>query len=120
MGRLEPAGLVAVTDPLARWWVHEVTVQTKLGSGGYGDKLADPSEPVPCKIDDTVRTVRDADGNETVSSATIHTDLDRAGQFPPGSLVTLPWDPRARRVIGVHRLDSGGRSRLDHLEIHLA
>jgi hypothetical protein len=110
---------VAVTDPLARWWVHQVTVQTKLGSGGYGDKLADPV-PVPCNVQDSTRTVRDADGNETVSSATIRADLEHADKFPAGSLVTLPWADRPRRVIGMHRHDSAGRSRLDHLEIHLA
>lgn len=111
--------VAALTSRLAAWWVHTVTVQPKLGSSGYGDKF-DTAVTVPCNVEDATRLVRDADGNEAVSSATVRCDLQYSKLFPLGSLVTLTWSARPRRVIGVHRQDSAGRSNLDHLEIHLA
>lgn len=98
-------------------WIHTVTVKTYLGAGAYGDRFADPTPPVPCYVEDDIHMVRDADGNEVVSSSTVYADLAKAALFPVGSLVTTPAG-REARVIGLGRLDAADPD-LDHCVIHL-
>ena len=109
---------VLSTGDLAEDWIHTVTVKTYLGASAYGDRFANPTPPVPCLVEDDVRLVRDADGNEVVSSTTVYADLGKAGLFRPGSLVTTPAG-REARVIGLAQRDAGDPD-LDHMEAHLS
>lgn len=97
----------------------KVTVSTYSGEGAYGAVTADPVE-VFCNIDETRRLVRDANGDETVSEATltlhprtrtVPTDgptgqrtIDPATVFTPESPVVIRG--RTTRVIAakVHTL----------------
>lgn len=49
----------------------QVTVETYNGEGAYGPILA-AARTVWCNVDETRRLVRDANGDETVSEATLH------------------------------------------------
>lgn len=104
---------------LAGWWVHTVTVKTSLGASAYGDRFAAPTPPVPCYVEDDIHLVRDADGNEVVSSTTVRADLSKAALFTVGSLVTTPTG-REARVIALARLDTGSLGGPDHMEAHLS
>lgn len=81
----------------------QVTVSTYTGEGAYGPVVGDPVE-VFCNIDETRRLVRDANGDEAVSEATlilhprtrtvpsvehIQTTIDPLVVFTPESPVTI-------------------------------
>jgi hypothetical protein len=75
----------------------QVTVRTKSGQGARGATFA-PARTVPCRAEDSVRMVRDLNGVEVASQATLYlaaTVLDETGAavdaltaFAPQSLVT--------------------------------
>lgn len=102
---------------LDSWWIHTVAVESKLGSGAYGERFSDPA-PVLCRVDDDVNLIRDASGSEAVSSSTLFAPLSLADLFPLGSLVTTSSGHEAR-VLGIERHD-GDPGGLDHIEVHLS
>jgi hypothetical protein len=93
-----------------------VTVETYLGASAYGPRYA-AAVPVRGLLERRVRVVRDKDGNEVTSSATLRTDLDRESALVAESRVTLP-DGRKAKVIGVEPQDGGGLPVPNHLEVH--
>lgn len=102
----------------AFWWVNSVDVETYLGSGGTGDKLANPV-PAACWLEDEVKLVRAADGSQIASNATLYAPLDSLATFAPKSRVTLPSGRRAY-VIVVAANDSGSLElELDHIVVSL-
>jgi hypothetical protein len=105
-----------VTDPLAMWWVHQVTVRRLTGTGAYGDQFAAPVM-YEGLVDDKIQTVRGPDGNETTSTSTLALPWSVA-DVPPGSKVTLP-SGREARVITFARGDAGGLPVPKHLELTL-
>lgn len=111
---------MVVSDPLAHWWRHEVTIEPLAGSGAYGDVYAAPFTWT-CAIDDSRKLVRDAGGNEVVSETRIFGPI-QTGHIPLGSRVTLPASHEARTttVLVVSRHDSGGLPTPDHVEVALA
>lgn len=75
-----------MSDDLADFYVHTVTVQAKQGIyDTYG-----PPVTVPCFVDEQTRLVRAADGSETVSSTTITAAPAHAPTLVQGARVTLP------------------------------
>lgn len=100
-------------DELEEFWVHETEVQTYTGSGPYGDEYQ-PAVGVPCFIDHKRQLVRDTDGREVTSEATITGPVGEGERFAPGSLVTLGG--RERVVISVAVRTSGPLDLPDHFE----
>lgn len=76
---------------------EQVTVEPYEGSGAYGDVYGTP-QPLRCRRDDTRRLVRDVDGHEVVSEATLWCAPDV--QVGPEDRVTMP-DGRITRVLSV-------------------
>lgn len=75
-----------------------VEVETRLGASGSGEMYAPAVTVEELPILYGSGTVRDAEGNERTSTATIYIDLDRADdadRFTLESRVTLPDGRRA-------------------------
>lgn len=100
-------------DELAEFWVHEIEVQTYLGPGPFGDEYA-PAVGVPCFTDHNRQWVRDTNGREVTSEATITGPVGDGERFAPGSLVDLGG--RERTVISVAVRTSGPLYLPDHFE----
>lgn len=101
-------------DELEEFWVHETIVRTHIGSGPFGEEYAEPVT-VPCFIDLRRQLVRDPQGREVTSEATILGPSQHAGLFTPESLVAVAGDERT--VITVAHRESGPLSFPDHFEI---
>lgn len=97
--------------------VHEVTVDTLTGTGGWGDTYTSTSEPIACFLDDTRRLTRDVSGAEVVSTATIYALVEDAPAFTPGSRVHL--EDRTADVIGRNVRTGGHLDLPDHVEVTL-
>jgi hypothetical protein len=84
---------------------HRVTVEPYLGDSAYGPRYGPPVAGVPALVALAVRTVRDREGREVTSTATVIAgpDLD----CPPESRITLP-DGRTTRAIAVARHTAPG------------
>ena len=94
---------------------HTITIEPYTGSGAYGSTYGDPVE-VACRVEDVVRLVRAADGDEVTSSTTVVCDVGTV--IPAESRVTV--NGRVTTVLAVSDPSTGGRSGLDHLEVALA
>lgn len=99
--------------------IHEVTVETHLGAGAYGDTYS-AAVPVRCLREEVRRLVRDAKtGEEVVSEVTIFAPIDKAPLFTVDSRVT--WAGVSTHVLSTSAL--GGwwpGSSVDHVEVSLA
>lgn len=101
----------------AFWWVNTGSVQTYLGSNAFDGQLADAVD-VACWVEDGVKLVRNAQGDEVVSTSTVFGALTDADKFAVGSNFT--YNGRISTVIDVTRFDSGSLDlELDHFEAHL-
>lgn len=101
---------------LALWKQHTVTIRPYLGTDGYGRPQYGPPVAVTGWLDETIKTVRDPEGAETVSSTQFHCDLDT--NAPALSEVALPGQATPRRVITASRRDGGAIAALpSHLEL---
>lgn len=108
-----------MTDPLADWWVHQVTVKRRAGSGAYGD-VYDAPQTLTGMVDDSTRLVTNAQGEQVASSARVFLPAATA-DIPLDSQVTLPatFAGRTTRVIAASRHDAGAQPTPNHLEIAL-
>lgn len=97
-----------------RWRTHTISVEPYVGSGAYGSTYG-PAVSITCRVEDGVRLVRSASGDEAVSTSTVFCDADVV--IPAESRVTVKG--RVTTVLLVSD-PSTGRSRLDHLEVSLA
>lgn len=77
---------------------HRVTVEPYRGDSAYGPLYGDPVADVPALVAETVRTVRNREGREVTSTATVIAgpDLD----CPAESRITLP-SGRVTRALNV-------------------
>jgi hypothetical protein len=84
---------------------HRVKVEPYAGDSAYGPTYGPPVEGVPALVTLAVRTVRDREGREVTSSATVIAgpDLD----CPAESRITLP-DGRTTRAIAVAKHTAPG------------
>lgn len=108
---------------IAALFNQTVSVETRLGSGAYGDAFADPVD-VACFISEKTQLVRDLNADEVVSSTTLYAPLatapdatPQAGQFADGSRVMIA--NRTTRVITASRQNSAGPARIHHVQVHL-
>jgi hypothetical protein len=106
-----------VTDPLAAFWVHEVTVEHYSGPGPEGPSYG-TAYLLPCFIDAKRRLVRSATGEQVASSVTVFAPPG-APLVPVGSRITLPGSHGGHqtRVITTSNADGGGLPTPDHVEI---
>ena len=106
-----------MTDPLAAFWVHEVTVEHHAGTGPEGDAFS-TAYRLPCFIDAKRRLVRSATGEQTVAEVTVVAPPG-APLVPVGSRITLPGSHGGHqtRVITTSNADGGGLPTPDHVEI---
>lgn len=98
------------------FYVHTVTITPVAGEGAYGTTYGTPV-PVACFVDETTRLVRDQDGAEVVSSATIFAAPGTVAAT--GSTVRLP-SGRDATVITTQTHDSGPLDLPDHAAITVA
>lgn len=98
------------------FYVHTVTVETKTGTGAYGDVYAEPVD-VDCWLEPKRRLVRNKDGQEVLSSSFLSCPVPEEPKFVPDSKVT--HNGHTALVIGVNTLTSGALQLPDHLEIDL-
>lgn len=94
---------------------HRITVEPLLGQGPYGPSYGPPVE-VRCFLDEQTRTVRDASGEDVVSSSTARCRLEETA--PTGSRVTLPGGRQTTVLVALRR-DGGGFPTPDHLEVQM-
>ncbi|WP_280244940.1 hypothetical protein [Nocardia abscessus] len=96
-----------MSDPLAVFWRHTVTVRRFLGDGAAGPVHAAPAAEVG-NVAAKTQIVRDTSGDEVVSSASVSFP-PAVAQIPPGSLVELPaeFGGRATKVVAVSASNMG-------------
>lgn len=110
-------------DDLADFYVHTVTVETFLGTNGYGeDTFADgvilsPSTKNGVFLDETRRLVRSSTGEQVVSESRFYTYPGTKALFAPNSRVTI--DGVQSRVIKATVLTSGDFDLPDHIVVNL-
>ena len=121
IGRLDQRPSVdMVSDPLATWWVHSVTIEDFAGPGPEGHTFM-PARTIACFVDSTRTLVRAPTGEQVVSEVTIIAPADTPPP-PPASRVTLPASHGAHvtTVIAAGIADGGGLSTPDHVKIACA
>jgi hypothetical protein len=99
----------------SRLRTHTITVEPYQGTGARGPIFGTAVE-VTCRVEEKVQLVRSNTGEEAVSSSTVYCDSDVV--IPAESRVTVNGRPTS--VLAVANPSTGGRSRLDHLEVFLA
>lgn len=104
-------------DPLAGFWVHQVTVTDRTGTGAHGDVYGTPYTLTGFVSAKRVK-VRTGDGAEIVASGQL---LLPKGTVPPplGSRLTLPAHAQSAdvQVVDVQVHDGGGLPTPDHVAI---
>lgn len=108
------------TDPLAPWWVHQVTVERHAGEGPDGDTF-DAPVTVAGFVNDERKLVRAGTGEQVVSETQVSLPKGTP-TIPVGSRITLPaaFDNRETVVLAWSRFDGGGLPTPDHCEVALA
>lgn len=90
----------------SKWLNDSVTVET-IGGIGFDGITSTSSVVDGIMVEEETRLVRNSDGNEVVSSATLYASLDEAGKFLVNSRVTLP-SGRVSTVLASARHDVPG------------
>lgn len=103
------------SDLFGEWGVRadgtprSLTVETFQGEGGWGESYAAAVTLEGLPTFETVRLVRNAQGDEVVSSAQVYAELEHAPKFALESRVTLDGpNPRATKVVQVAAPDAFG------------
>ncbi|MFT4189869.1 MAG: hypothetical protein QM621_15000 [Aeromicrobium sp.] len=96
---------------------HTVTVETYAGASGLGDRHEAPQVVDRVRVDHTRRLVRDENGDEVVSEATVYARTVRAPLFTPGTRVDL--GSRVALVIAANVRTDGGAGGWQHVEVTL-
>jgi hypothetical protein len=106
---------------IARFFIETATVETYLGTNGYGgDTFAAPVQlvsPNGCWVDNSVKLVRSAQGEQVVSNSRLYTYPANAALFTPDTRVTV--DGVITRVLMANVNLSGVLKLPDHVEVEL-
>lgn len=81
------------------WYDTPVLVLAPAGTNEWGAKIPGNTSTVPCQVSQQVQLVRNADGQEVTSSASVQAALEWAPTFQPGHVVMIGG--RRTQVIGV-------------------
>jgi hypothetical protein len=108
----------AVVSELAEFWVHQVTIETYRGTNGAGVKVYAAPQTDDVFVEGKTRLVRDGNGAQVVSQATLYGDVSLGALLPPLSRVTLP-DGRVTTVLSTNTNDSGSLGLPDHVAVSL-
>lgn len=92
--------------------VHEVTLESVSGVTSAGDSLSAP-RTVKCFQEDNVRLVRNAVGEEVVSSMTFYTKTNEV----IGGSDRVTYNGKTGRVLSVLAHTDGGLGAWEHLEV---
>lgn len=101
-----------MSDELADFYVHTVTVETFQGTSGYGvDMFAAPVTLSPATgtgvlVEQKRRLVRDKDGAEVISETTVYARTTAAALFTPDSRVTIGGVQSRVITVAVNELDA--------------
>lgn len=98
---------------------HTVTVQTFVGVFGSGVRSYASPVAVPCWLERKQEFVRAANGEESMSSASVTVDPAYADVLKLESLVTIPGEPQA--TVMQRSVADGGTiiTGLDHVTVWL-
>lgn len=108
-----------MTDNLAGFWVHDVTVKRYVADAAYGPGYDTP-QTLTGFVDDGQQLIVGPDGEQITSTARVFLPAATAA-IPLESKVTLPvaFGGRESRVVAVARRDGGGMPLPEHLEVAL-
>lgn len=82
---------------------HTVWIRDLLGTNSEGEVYGEPRRIRHCKVEDRVRTIRDREGSEIISSSQVF--VRPTAKVPqPGSLVTLWKGTAAEREATVQQV----------------
>lgn len=98
----------------AKFMPHTVTVRPLLGESSVGEVYGDEFT-LQCMAQGSRRLVRDAGGNERLSTLTLYCAPGSADKVPPGSEVD--WQGDTTTVMASTDHDSGGLGAPDHTEV---
>lgn len=104
-------------DDLQDFWVHTATVETYVGTDGYGRETFAPASTFGCFIEQKRRLVRDKTGAEVISETTLYGEPTVAALCTPGTRVTI--NGTETRVITASLLTSGDLDLPDHTVVSL-
>ena len=102
---------------IASFYVHTVTAEPYLGAGANGAKYDDPVT-FPAFVEQKRQIVRDANGEQVVSSTTVYCDPAYAANLAPKSRVTFAAGRKSIVIIRADH-DSGDLDLPDHCEAAL-
>ena len=85
------------TDPLNRWWTEPFWVRRLVGNGPEGE-VHDTRTPMLGRVRNQTKVVRDSEGNEVVSAASVSMAIGTQ-QIPVDSLIDFGDEDSPRRVI---------------------
>lgn len=105
-----------MTDDLADFWVHTVTVETYTGTGDNGDNFADPVD-VQGFMDGGTKVIRNTSGELVATAAPFYAPVTTADLFVANSRVT--YLGKQSRVFAVTVHSSGDLDLPDHVEVTL-
>lgn len=86
-------------DDLTGFWVDQVTVEPYLGKSGTGTILYDVPVTLTGSLSRKQTFVRDANGEQVVSSTSFSCDASHADELPPKSRVTIPGQAQPTTII---------------------
>jgi hypothetical protein len=97
------------------FYVHTVTVATWLGTGAMGDIYAAPVT-VSGFLEGKIMTVRNATGDQVVSSSQFYCSVADGAKFTPDSKVTI--SSRVSHVISQNVNDAPGLGLPEHAAVY--
>lgn len=98
------------------FYVHQVTVETWLGTGAAGDVYQVPAT-VSGFLEGKIRLVRDSTGQQVTAASTFYCSAADGARFTPDSKVTSGG--RVSHVISQNVNDAPGLDLPEHAEIYL-
>jgi len=102
------------------FYVHTVTARAYLGVSGKGVVLYDTEVTIPCFLSRKVQFVRNQDGEQVASSASVSCAPSWLNSLPPKSQVTIPGQTEPTTVISRAAPDGGDFiTGMDRVKVYL-